>query len=438
MKPKLCFLLLLCPFFGVYAQEKILSARPATAESGIAIGQPVPDIVIRNVSGLDVAGHTFTAVPLSAFKGKLLILDFWATWCAPCIASFPKMKMLQEKYRNDLQVILVNNESEVRAAGFLEKRRKEHGEAFAAVLADTLLNKIFPHRTVPHYVWIGRDGKVLAITGEEELEEAKLLKAFSGESGAFVNKKNIDPALPLFSSADFPADSLVRYSLLTKGRVSGLASGTQFRKAKLSGVVIGRAFTNTDFFHLYGTVGRVLQRAMGQRFSDKQIRYIGADSSGFLHDSYNYEFVVPERFSGKLYPMMLDDLNTYSPYVAAIETEPTECLILERFGIAHLPRDGESSARSDNGAVGQGSLNLKNVPLEALADHLENLSWNRVPVINKTGISGRISIRVDETDNLEKINAGLRPYGLRLRRAKKKMEVLVIRDRMNEQIKQLK
>ncbi|SDC65999.1 redoxin family protein [Pedobacter soli] len=439
MKLKLCFLLLLCPFLWGYAQDnKISVTSTASGKVGIVIGQPVLEVVIQNVSGLDSAGRNFKPVLFSAFKGKLVILDFWASYCVPCITSFPKMKMLQEKYQNDLQVILVNNEPVGRAKVFLQKRRKEYGEAFISVFADTVLNKMFPHRTIPHYVWIGREGRVLAITGEEELEEEKLLQAMAGEGYRFVNKKNIDPALPLFSSADFPADSLVRYSLLTKGRVSGLASGTQFRKSKSSGVLVGRAFTNTDFFSLYGTVGRVLKRAEGQRFSDKQIRYLGADSLGFTGDNYNYEFVVPEWLSARLYPMMLDDLNTYSPYVGSFGAEVADCLVLERF-------DGPEVRliRSvDEGVLGgpnydsgnKNKLSLKNVSVEVLVDHLENFAWNRVPVINETGISDRIWIAIRETADLKQVNAGLRQYGLRLRPAKKKMEVMVIRD----QIKQTK
>lgn len=440
---------MLCPFFWVCAQDKNISVSgvaasvPASVDhSGVVIGQRVPDVVIGGVSGLHGAGQNLEVLPLSAFRGKLLILDFWATWCAPCIAGFPKMKMLQEKYPDELQVILVNNEPVARATAFLEKRKNEHGEAFTAVMGDTLLNGMFPHRTVPHYIWIGRDGKVLAITGEEELEEAKLLQAMAGEGGMFVNKKNIDPALPLFSSADFPGEGLLRYSLLTKGRVSGLASGTQFRKAKTSGVLVGRAFTNADFFSLYGTIGRVLQRATGQRLSDKQIRYAGADSSGFLHDSYNYEFVVPERLSVKLYPMMLDDLNIYSPYVGRFETEVADCLVLERFSVGNVRLSGSSDGgilgRSDNGAGRQDELRLKSIRVESLADHLENLVWNTVPVINETGISDRISIMISETGGLGQVNAGLGQYGLRLRPVKKKMTVMVIRDRMGDEIKQLK
>ncbi|SFA58596.1 Thiol-disulfide isomerase or thioredoxin [Pedobacter suwonensis] len=397
-------------------------ARPA---SGVAVGGAVPEAIWQSshfaFSGDKPDEGKNTSVTLNRYRGKLILLDFWATYCAPCIAGFPKMKLLQQKYRNDLQIILVNNEPLAKATVFLQKRKSEHNEAFVAIVADTLLNNTFPHRTIPHYVWIGKDGKVLAITGEEELEEAKLLQAMAGGGSSFVNKKNIDPGLPLFSSGDFPTDGLQKYSLLTQGRVSGLASGTQFRKAK-SGLLVGRAFTNTSFFSLYSTIGRVLQRAAGERFSDQQLRYLGADSAGFLRDSYNYEFVVPERLAAKLYPMMLADLNTYSPYQATFKTEKTDCLVLERTGGGRIL--GQAAGH-------KGALNLKNVTAEALVDHLENLAWNRLPVINKTGISQRLSISLPLTGNLQEVNAGLLPYGLRLRPAKQKITMMLISDQPN-------
>ncbi|MFC1226794.1 hypothetical protein ACFE6N_23545, partial [Pedobacter sp. BG31] len=213
-----------------------------------------------------------------------------------------------------------------------------------------------------------------------------------------------------------------------KGRVSGLASGTQLRKAK-SGLLLGRAFTNTNFFSLYSSIGRVLQRAAGQRFSDQQIRYVGADSAGFLRDSYNYEFVVPERLSARLYPMMLADLNTYSPYKATFKTEKTDCLVLERTSSGEI---------LDQDTGRQGALNLKNVPFVALVDHIENLGWNRLPVINKTGISQRLSISLPLTGNLQEVNDGLLPYGLHLRPAKQKITMMLISDQPNQTTKPLK
>ena len=60
------------------------------------INQPAPDFTLK-----DVDGNTVT---LSELKGKVVILDFWATWCGPCKRSFPAMKQAVEKYRNDPNV----------------------------------------------------------------------------------------------------------------------------------------------------------------------------------------------------------------------------------------------------------------------------------------------------------------------------------------------
>ncbi|MEI9957645.1 MAG: TlpA disulfide reductase family protein [Ferruginibacter sp.] len=52
----------------------------------------------------DLDGKT---VSLESLKGKVVIVDFWATWCGPCIASMPAMKTAQEKYKQRDDVVFV-------------------------------------------------------------------------------------------------------------------------------------------------------------------------------------------------------------------------------------------------------------------------------------------------------------------------------------------
>ena len=59
---------------------------------------------------------------LSAYQGKVVYLDFWASWCGPCAESFPWLNAMQAKYGKDLAVVGVNVDTDARAADkFLQK-----------------------------------------------------------------------------------------------------------------------------------------------------------------------------------------------------------------------------------------------------------------------------------------------------------------------------
>lgn len=67
----------------------------------------------------DVDGNTVT---LESFRGKVVVLDFWATWCSPCKHSFPSMQMVVNKYKNDAGVKFL----------FIHTREKEENPALKA------------------------------------------------------------------------------------------------------------------------------------------------------------------------------------------------------------------------------------------------------------------------------------------------------------------
>ena len=62
------------------------------------IGKPAPEIVGRDIDGKEIK--------LSDLKGKVVLVDFWATWCPPCVSAMPELKALQTKYGKDGFVIL--------------------------------------------------------------------------------------------------------------------------------------------------------------------------------------------------------------------------------------------------------------------------------------------------------------------------------------------
>jgi len=62
-------------------------------------------------------------VPLDHFRGKVIFLNFWATWCPPCIAELPEIEKLYEKYSQEVAFLLVTADSPATVNKFMEKRK---------------------------------------------------------------------------------------------------------------------------------------------------------------------------------------------------------------------------------------------------------------------------------------------------------------------------
>lgn len=150
----------------------MLSSAQSSPVKALTVGDTVPDITITNVYN-----YPASKIHLPDLKGKLVILDFWATWCGSCIHGFPKMDSLQKKFSNKLQIILINNNggngsNEEKVKDFFRKIELQTMGAFvlpSSTRQNPILLQLFPHTFIPHYVWIGPEEKVIAITSSTEV-----------------------------------------------------------------------------------------------------------------------------------------------------------------------------------------------------------------------------------------------------------------------------
>jgi thiol-disulfide isomerase/thioredoxin len=126
----------------------LLTWQPAWAAD---IGQPAPAVALPGRDG---------PVSLATLKDKVVLLDFWASWCAPCRQSFPWLNEMQAKYGpRGLQVVAVNvDRQRADADAFLVAVPARFAVAFDS-LGDT--PKRYAIKGMPSSVLIGADGAVV-------------------------------------------------------------------------------------------------------------------------------------------------------------------------------------------------------------------------------------------------------------------------------------
>jgi len=152
----------LCFFLTANAQDKTVKSDDPVPEGGIVIGDKLPPSFWNLRLNLVNHPQGRTSVRLSDFKDKLLVLDFWATYCVPCVESVDKWNELQPKFAYEVAVIPIYlYQGNDKALPFAQKKGWKLPVAVGNA-ADTLLNRLFyAHRSYGQ-VWI-KDGKLLAI-----------------------------------------------------------------------------------------------------------------------------------------------------------------------------------------------------------------------------------------------------------------------------------
>ncbi|HRJ47797.1 MAG TPA: redoxin domain-containing protein [Opitutaceae bacterium] len=160
------------------------AAPPADRPRTLAAGDVAPDFVMHDVDGNEVR--------LADFKDKIVILDFWAVWCGPCIASFPHTQALAAKYKDQGVVVLASGTSDTiaRFKEWIPRNQPKYpdmvwtfdpNERGSATFEERASSKLYGVTGIPTQFVIGRDGKIAAvIIGNGGKEDARTEAALAG------------------------------------------------------------------------------------------------------------------------------------------------------------------------------------------------------------------------------------------------------------------
>jgi len=126
---------------------------PGEPDDAKAAGKPAPlHFTLKDMNGADVK--------LASFKGKVILLNFWATWCGPCKAEIPSLVELQHQYADDLVVLGFSVDDTVDKMKPYAAQYKINYPLLVGNGREDVQEAFGPLFGIPVSVIIGRDGKI--------------------------------------------------------------------------------------------------------------------------------------------------------------------------------------------------------------------------------------------------------------------------------------
>jgi len=143
---------------AIYAfRQARAAASPSAAQSAKVIRfaknpEPAPPFLLRDING--------KIVSTADWKGKVVILNFWATWCPPCREEIPELVRLQEKYKDKLLIVGASEDED--GPQKVEQFVQQHGMNYPVVMATKeLIDNYGGVPALPTSFIIDREGRVV-------------------------------------------------------------------------------------------------------------------------------------------------------------------------------------------------------------------------------------------------------------------------------------
>lgn len=424
----------------------------------LKIGQKVPEIVLHKI-----LNYKDSTAGLSDFyKGKLLIIDFWATWCPPCIKSLPILDSIHRTMKDQVNIITVTYQTKNEVKDFFKKHKDMENLTLPFVVGDEILSRLFPYKYVPQEIWIDRDGYLRGITTNDDVTITKIDSLLNNNQLNFLTKKD-SLTYDSRNYSNFQDKDILFRSVLAKTPL-GIGGGwVDFKYVQDYSKYYKRIFlthiTPLQLFYTAYTQGeghvnykriffypakdstKYIFPTLGEFNANDSLRKSYADYDQWVKDweqanDYCYELIMPHYVKDTVfYKDMLQDLNRCFDIQASIEKRRLPCIIIKLAD----PRDTTKLRTRGLKPYTYWNANhdtlkrIQNEPLSVLVATLNSFQKND-PVIDLTRYTRPVDINFNNMGNffqrekfdVDQLKKELAKYGLDVIREKRLVDVLII------------
>lgn len=370
-------------------------------------GQPVPDVRFSPLLNAPT-----NATSLAAQRGKLVLLEFWATWCSPCVAAMPRLQALQQRHDPQLQVITVTDEMPNRISQFLTKRPSN---LWFAIDTARTLTSLFPHHIIPHSVLIGPDGRLLAQTEPDRITDGLIDSLWQKLPVTIAPKADITLSLPQIMQTYFGATDTVRHRFTLQGPMPG-APSVQMTHARDS------VFAHRRLTCLNMSLASLYRIAYGNYSYKRSINQTGGPADPPL---YCLDMIVekPEQ----LLPTLKAELNRRFDLKASLEHQLKDVRVLQITDPAKFSRLVRNPSGKESLSARQGEIVQQAATMADFAQHLEDYGGVRGLVVDGTGNTEKLDLTLAyQPEDPQSLPRALAEMGLGLVNQQREVTMLVL------------
>ena len=369
----------------------------------LSLGDQLPEV------NLELPGNKGEILNASKLKGKLVLLDFWATYCSPCVKGLSHLESLQKEFGDEVLVIAVSHDSKERLERFLSKKSYD----FTFALDNERLNNLFPHRSIPHSILIDDLGKIIAITSPENITEEVIRQVLAGMVIDLPLKQD---NMSFDSSHDyFEIDSTTRESFVLLPYMSNVPS---FSKFYGNGIFKDRRMTtyNTNYEGLY--------RMVYDLTAYRVISEVDESIIDWDNEQNRYCMDVIVENPEDLYSYAQSQLEQSVPVKARREVRSMDVLVMTQLegGI----KASATTVEANLTAGGSGFSNT-GATLKEFCNYLEGFGIVGMPVVDETRDEELYDIQFAfDPEDPETFKQAIADLGLAYKKAEREIEVLIL------------